>query len=384
MTLTVQFLPARQGDAIWLSWGDEVGPRHRAIIDMGTFETGRALAERLRNLPANEREIELLVVTHVDNDHIGGVISCLVDPDSPVAGVRFNDVWFNGFPHLDGKRIPPPKKKPTLEGMGVAQGQQLADWLAQQPWNAHFGGGPVVRDGAPVQVTLPGGLRLTVLGPTPARLAALKPSWPEEVDIALTEPLVDQPGGGHPGLEGFGPTEPPTIEDEDDLRTLADERFKADAKAPNGTSIALLVEWRGRRLFLTGDAFASDLVEGLAALNEHGRVKLDLLKLPHHGSRNNVSKALVAAVECPEWVVSSDGSQFRHPDPQALARILAGGVPSPRTLGFNVPSMFALWWDDPTWRDIGQYQTRYGDALDGLTYTFEPVTKTTSFERPQG
>lgn len=374
MTLTVQFLPARQGDAIWLSWGDDGGPRRRAIIDMGTFETGRGLAERLRTIPEGEREFELLVVTHVDNDHIGGVLSCLVDPDTRVEGIRFHDVWFNGLPHLDGRRIPPPEEAPELEAMGVAQGQRLADWLAKQPWNEHFGRGPVVRDGVPVPIVLPDGLRLTVLGPTPARLAALKPAWQEEVEIALTEPASDQPGELPPGVEGFGPTEPPIIENEADLHALADERFRSDTKAPNGTSIALLIEWRGRRLLLSGDAFASDLVEGLAALEEPGRVKLDVLKLPHHGSRNNVSKELVAAVECPEWVVSSDGSQFRHPDPQALARILTGGLPRPRTLGFNVPSKFALWWDEPTWRDVGKYETRYGDATDGLTYTFEPLT----------
>jgi len=350
VSLTVQFLPARQGDAILLTWADAGGAPHRAIIDMGTFETGRALAGRLRAAPEDERAYELLVVTHVDNDHIGGVISCLVDPATRVDGVRFADVWFNGLPHLDGGRVPRPEAEATLEGMGVAQGQQLADWLAHHPWNELFDRGPVCRgDAGPARIELPGGLRLTVLGPTPRRLAALRPTWSEEVELALTEEPATPPGAVPAGLEAFGPPPPPPIEDVVDLELLADERFKADGSAPNATSIALLAEWGGRRLLLTGDALAADLVEGLASLGEPGPVKLDLVKLPHHGSRNNVSKELVAAVDCPLWVVSSDGTQFRHPDPQAIARILTGATDAPVTLAFNVPSTYSRWWDDPAW-----------------------------------
>lgn len=373
MKLTVQFLPARQGDAILLSWGSPEGTTRRAVIDMGTFETGRALADRLRAAPPADRAHELLVVTHVDNDHIGGVISCLVDPRTRADGVTFADVWFNGLPHLAGGRVPRPGEEARLEGMGVAQGQQLADWLADQPWNERFDRGPVVRgDTGPVRVELPGGLRLTVLGPTPARLAALRPTWAAEVELALTEHPA--PAGEAPaGLEAFGPTAPPAIEDSVDLALLADERFTADGSAPNATSIALLVEWHGRRLLLTGDALASDLVDGLAALGEPGPVRLDLLKLPHHGSRNNVSKDLVAAVACPLWVVSSDGTQFRHPDPQAIARILVGAAPEPGTIAFNVPSRFSRWWDDPQWRRIGRYATCYGDETEGLVCSFEPA-----------
>jgi len=112
---------------------------------------------------------------------------------------------------------------------------------------------------------------------------------------------------------------------------------------------------------------------GLASLGEPGPVKLDLVKLPHHGSRNNVSKELVAAVDCPLWVVSSDGTQFRHPDPQAIARILTGATDAPVTLAFNVPSTYSRWWDDPAWKGIAHYETLYGDETDGLTCTFEPV-----------
>ena len=61
--LEVQFLPAREGDAIWLRWTGDDGAPHQAIIDMGKEETGRAFVERFRALPEDQRVPDLLGVT---------------------------------------------------------------------------------------------------------------------------------------------------------------------------------------------------------------------------------------------------------------------------------------------------------------------------------
>lgn len=380
MTLTVQFLPARQGDAIWVRWSEADGaPAHQAIIDMGTEATGRALALRLAALPEPERTFDLLVVTHVDGDHIGGVLSCLTDPATRPPGVRFRDVWFNGWAHLHGEAVPRPEDAGGLESMGPAQGERLTRWLLDQPWNEAFGRGPALRpESGPVVVDLPGGLRLTVLGPSAQRLADLESTWREEVELALSKGTLESasPGLVPPGsgLETYGPKTPPIIESRVDLELLAEERLKQDTSKANGASITLLAEWQGRRLLFTGDAYAADVAEGLASLGDSGPVALDMLKLPHHGSRNNLSKDLVEAVVCPVWVFSTDGTQFRHPDPVAIARILTWGTPRPRTLAFSVPSTYSLWWDNPVWQDLGAYDTLYGDGNDGLTLTFEPAS----------
>ena len=53
------------------------------------------MAERLRSFNG---PIDLLVVTHVDTDHIGGAVRLLA---SERAGGPFGGIWFNGFVHLD-------------------------------------------------------------------------------------------------------------------------------------------------------------------------------------------------------------------------------------------------------------------------------------------
>jgi hypothetical protein len=367
--LEMRFLNARQGDAIWIRWGEG----HQLMVDMGTTGAGTALAGRLRALPKEARRLDLLVVTHVDTDHIGGVLSCVVDPDDPVPGLTFDDVWFNGWEHLHGQI---PVGRGDLEPMGGAQGEAFTSWLREQHWNAAFGGAAVVRGDALLPFRdLPDGLRLTVLGPTTARLEALQADWKAEVEEALSKGKLDEVS---PGLEPMGPSTPPELDSRVDLELLAEAPAHKDPSKANGSSITLLLEWRAtpesgpRRVLLTGDAFADEVVAGLALVDGGGRVPLDLLKVPHHGSRQNMSRALVEAVDCPLWVFSSDGTTFRHPDAQAIARILAHGSRAQPTLAFNVPSTFNGWWENPDWRKMFGYDVRYGTAEEGLTIVFGP------------
>jgi hypothetical protein len=352
------FLDARQGDAIWVRWGDG----RQLLVDMGTSGTGRAIAERFRALPEAERAFELLVVTHVDTDHIGGVLTGLVDPDEPVP-VAFGDVWFNGWEHLNGQ-VPAEQRSP-LEPQGGVQGERLTSWLREHAWNAAFDRAAVVRSDTDLpRIELPDGLTLTVLAPVQQRLTDLIEEWHDAVEVALDKGTLEEVS---PGLESMGPSTPPLLESAVDLELLSEDPSPVDSSRPNAASIALLLEHDGKRALLTGDATASELVGGLALLDE-GRVAVDLVKLPHHGSRNNVSRALVQAIDCPQWVFSSDGTTFRHPDAIAVSRVVRDAGPGAH-LVFNVPSTFNGWWAEPAWQQLFDYNVSYGVEGDGITVT---------------
>lgn len=89
-------LPAREGDCLWIEYGDEKRPR-RVLIDGGRQSTYAILRQRFAVLPAEQSEFELLILSHVDADHIEGFLKLVADPELPV---RFKDVWFNGRYHL--------------------------------------------------------------------------------------------------------------------------------------------------------------------------------------------------------------------------------------------------------------------------------------------
>ena len=105
--LTLQMLPAGCGDCLWLEYGTGAAKRV-VIIDGGLTETATALRRRIEKA-RQERgieklEVELLVVTHIDNDHILGIIE-LLKAETP--GLHVKDIWFNGRPQLMSLPKPP-------------------------------------------------------------------------------------------------------------------------------------------------------------------------------------------------------------------------------------------------------------------------------------
>src|SRR5687767_2681416 len=95
--LTVEMLAAQQGDAVWIEYGAR-NAVHRVLIDAGTPASASAIKERIERLPPDQRRFDLLVVTHIDTDHIGGVLKLLTERP---AGLVFDDVWFNAWRHID-------------------------------------------------------------------------------------------------------------------------------------------------------------------------------------------------------------------------------------------------------------------------------------------
>ena len=363
--LEVQLLPAAQGDAVWIRWG----AGRQLLVDMGTRGAGKKIRTRLSKLPEAQRVFDLLVVTHIDGDHVGGVLSGIVEADPKLPPITFEEVWFNGWPHLQGRQI----RDDGLKPMGPAQGEELSAWLETQEWNRSFSGGPVRREQNMLPVAdLPDGLRLTVLGPTAERLSALRSTWTDEVHRAFA---AEKKASG--GLIPLGESEAPHLNTSDDLTALAESKTSIDASLSNATSICLLLEYREQRVLLTGDGLAGDILAALRDLAEKrgdlvddaGRIRLDLVKMPHHGSQNNLSRAFVEAISCPRWAFSTNGAVYRHPDAPAIGRLLKWSQPRPPLLLFNQESRFSRWWRKLPWRTAFGYEVRYGTDTDGITVT---------------
>jgi beta-lactamase superfamily II metal-dependent hydrolase len=335
-------LPGNEGDCLWIEYGASDHPR-RILIDAGRKSTYKHLRKRFDALPVNEREFELLVITHIDRDHIEGVLSLLDDAECPVT---FKDIWFNGYDHLVSA---------TAEPFGVVQGEALTTHLSKPgtPWNEAFGRNAIVRkDNEPFRtVTLSGGLKLTILSPTVDKLAVLQREWEH---VCQKEGLV--PGGGTPeepeGDEPFGVP---------DVELLASEVFEGDTAEANGSSIAMVAEYGGKRVLLGADAHPDVMESALRKLADAaGKVRFHAVKLPHHGSSHNTSIPLLETIDCPTWLFSTNGSYFHHPSQSTVARVIKHG--GAKTLAFNYRSDESGIWDAKVLRDAWNYQTLYPDA----------------------
>jgi glyoxylase-like metal-dependent hydrolase (beta-lactamase superfamily II) len=72
--LSVELLPARHGDCIWIEYGR--GDVRRILIDGGPLDTFERIQKRLAKAPAGDQAFEMIVLSHVDADHIEGLAGC--------------------------------------------------------------------------------------------------------------------------------------------------------------------------------------------------------------------------------------------------------------------------------------------------------------------
>jgi beta-lactamase superfamily II metal-dependent hydrolase len=344
--ITIEVLDAAYGDAIWIECARDGRP-WRMVVDGGPPEAAGALAARVDALPPGDRRIDVVVVSHIDSDHIGGMLPLLERDD-----VDIGDVWFNALPQL-----PEADERRTRS---VAEGEDLVHLLTgitrsqPLPWNLVVDGGPVATTGDRTfrELELADGPRITLLSPTPKRLLALRRMWVQ----ALTRLRRGEPEE----TEAPAPLEPLG-----DLHALAGSVTVNDTSVPNGSSIAFLLEHRGASCLLGADAFPTVLGGALWALANarDGRpVAVDAVKLPHHGSQKNVGSKLLTLVSSKHFLVSTNGERFGHPNDVSLARaVTAGG--SGTTLWFNYPPTAKTQrWAEPDLGAAYAFTTRFADA----------------------
>ena len=327
MLFTLEALNAAHGDALLLHYGTPAKPR-LAVIDGGPAGVyPRSLRPRLEQLrasrtPGGTLPIRLLMVSHIDDDHIRGVLDLLkqlevaaADNEAPPWEVAA--LWHNSFDDILGNEadeltaavrpaaaaaaagLPLPPGLPVkhhesaLVAASVKQGRDVRG-LAQKlgiPLNPPTGGKLITapRTGKAV-VDLKDGLKFTVLGPFRHRVEALQQEW----DRKLRE------------MRAAKPTE---------AQAMAAEFL--DESVFNLSSIAVLAEAGGKRVLLTGDARGDDLIDGLKAarLMTDGVCHVDVLKLPHHGSDRNVATEFFQQVTADHYVISADGKHGNPDEP---------------------------------------------------------------------
>lgn len=143
-----------------------------------------------------------------------------------------------------------------------------------------------------------------------------------------------------------------------------------DSSVANASSIVLLVEYEGRSVLLTGDGHSDTIIAGVRRLLEdrgEAMLRVDVVKLPHHGSRANVTPDLLSLFDCSRFVFSTNGAYHRHPDADAVRSVLASGEMTgrPTELLFNYECPTTAIWRERLVK--GPHSAVYaaaGEALD--------------------
>jgi hypothetical protein len=321
MIFSLEALRARHGDALILHYGTATAPRF-TLVDGGPGGVyGETLRPRLEALLGALRQagrvgrddpllLDLIMVSHIDDDHIGGLLGLTDELLDGTSGgtrwVRTKTLWHNAFGDLaddDGAlaELPAPGSSDDVDGAAVLasvkQGRRLQAEAELLGWpaNAPFDG--LVR--APAsggrKVALDDATSVLVVSPRDDQIEGLRQEWIEQMRKIRAKEA--------------GPAEV--------AEYLDDSPF-------NLSSIVVLVRQGSRSMLLTGDARGDHILSGLdaAGVTTGGSVHVDVLKLPHHGSIRNLKDEFFARVTADHYVISADG---KNGNPETASLELISG-----------------------------------------------------------
>lgn len=355
MLFSFDVIRARKGDCSILHYGSADDPRH-IMIDGGPSKVyGPHLRPRLEQIKKargidqkKPLPIEALMVSHVDDDHIRGILDLTRELiENPARQlVQISSVWHNSFENIIGQNPKElttaiTKKVPTAATDGelpddvtvdredesettivanlkvlasIQQGAQLRSDVVNKlgvDLNPDFDGGLILANENGESIDMGDGLEFTVAGPMVTELKQLHKKhqeWLEELQ--------------EKGLSA-----------EDALAAYVDK------SVANLSSIVVLAEAGGKRMLLTGDARGDKILEGLelvGLLEEGGKMHVDLLKVPHHGSSNNLDDDFFERITADHYVFSGDG-EHGNPERESLEMLLKARGDDDYTIHLTYP-----------------------------------------------
>ena len=342
METQIKILKAFHGDCILIKTFDAQGSPYNILVDGGTSKT---FEQSLRQELSDIKIIHLLVLTHIDSDHIGGLIRFF--QSDFFDEITIEKYWING-PNLlrissgeetsfgQGKAlegfIDEKEPKDNLEEISFGQGKTLEGliyekepkdkWEDQVYIGSHF--------------ELAAGINCKILSPTKEILNSLYQKWPElevekvdeDNDVSISSDIPLQLGlGTLPELATI-PFEP-------------SKTIKADLA--NSSSIAFLLELKDCSILLLGDSRAEVVEKALRDLkyDEKNPLVVDYVKISHHGSKYNTSCDFLDLIDSQHFIISTGGSRSHQlPNREVIARILfhpRRDQSRKKTIYFNYP-----------------------------------------------
>jgi hypothetical protein len=327
---------ARKGDCLLLHFGSRDEPG-LIVIDGGPRGVYAAhLKPRLQQIraarglaPEEPLGVDLLMISHVDDDHIGGILDLtremLEDRSAhrpPL--LRVFDFWHNSFDSIIGNRpdeltaafrshfgaasttgglpadatidvddedLDEETIRASLKVLAsIEQGFRLrgdAETVGF-PLNLEFDGKLIMARKGSEALEIAPGLSFTVAGPMAAEL----------------EKLQKKHEAWLKNLKKEGKSPPAAL------------AAYVDRSVPNLSSVVVLAEAGDKRMLLTGDARGDKILKGLelvGVLRTGGTMHVDLLKVPHHGSANNLDDDFFERITADHYVFSGDGE---HGNPE--------------------------------------------------------------------
>ncbi len=308
--MTIKFFQAECGDAACISFIGSDNKPHHVFIDAGYERTFRqVLADEIQALHQKDEAIDLWILSHIHDDHIGGAIAYI----KAINSGEFKDIvksWLYNHPRKSMANLRIKDTNSVSETKSIGQGDYLASYLFK---NNKLTSHDITNKQPTIDLF---GLKITILSPDDSKLQGLRNKYPLESQKAYERGELDAISEAK---------KPPQYDYHIPITRFDFEQWQEDDSVENGSSIAVLTEYQGKRILWLADAHPTCIVN---ALNDSGYSKsnplvCDWVKVTHHGSKGNNSDELYDMIRCENYLISSNGENRNClPTKECIARIL--------------------------------------------------------------
>ncbi|WP_229608159.1 ComEC/Rec2 family competence protein [Vibrio parahaemolyticus] len=281
----IDILDAGHGDCLLITCGET-----RILVDSGpkTFKVRKELIKRLTALLAG-RDIDVAIVTHNDDDHIGGYKYLLE------SGLIIKKFVFNSL-DLIAKIV---KNNSGQKKISFRQDIDLQNVLNAKG----IGVQSFQNEDSPLRFN---GITLTALTPNQVILERLN-----------NRAVVFR---AQKKISGSNRKETPIAECLLEIQNGRDQ-FVEDNSITNKSSISLILEYEEVRVLFLGDCHPSDVISALKSTEKNGS-PFHAVKLSHHGSEKNTSTELLETLGETDYIICADKSHHGHPNNKTISRII--------------------------------------------------------------
>lgn len=306
--------------------------------------------------------IDYLIVTHIDNDHINGLIGMLKSKPN----LTINHIFYNCYQRTsddlqewDEKMVENVKRVyghlPVVVDMleqkiNAETSMSLAKLILENDnWKKAWRREYITDESSMVDLGNNMG-HIIFLSPNKEALDTLDKKYrllfwktlykPKKLDYDKEETIFEALMRimEQEDYEGFDEVPVSSkVLDENALKLYADEKMK-DLSPANEASITFIWEHEGHRILFMGDANPAQVVKKIGDVYKDTPkpVLFDAIKISHHGSAHSTSKELVSIADSERYFVT--GGASARPSYQALSRIIIAPLPedlSHREIRYN-------------------------------------------------
>lgn len=285
-------LDVEDADAFLIHFLDEKNQEYVVLVDAGRYSDGKMVSDFIKKT-YETYDVDLAICTHCDDDHYGGLLWMLEDmKDHPVTSVDIKELWVNDpglhswADDFERRRCDARVQEQARKVFTLQNGKNFLTVIDELKKSGNVNANIGVREVFSDKNYLAFGGIIEVIGPS------VEYYEKQVLDFRHSMKKVNKTTPANNDSEDDDSI---TVDNAGNVKSVTLDKAIPDDSPHNLSSIIFIFKPESEKNYLfTGDAGADSFENLKYKTTDWAKLKgLHWLKLPHHGSKRNITCAMI-------------------------------------------------------------------------------------------